>query len=170
MSQSIIIPEPYIMLAEYNQWMNQRLYALIATIPDELRRRDLGAYFKSIHGTLSHILYGDLAWMERLALGQYTPKKIDQHRFDDFEELQAERVKVDIWILAWAQTLTAEQLAADFTYISNVDGGTRIRPTWALVSHLFNHQTHHRGQLTTILHQQGYDVGVTDIPWLPRWE
>ncbi len=64
-------------------------------------------------------------------------------------------------------TLTSEWLEQLFSYTSNVDQKTRLLPTWILVTHLFNHQTHHRGQLTTLLTQLGYDIGVTDIPWLP---
>ncbi len=169
MSQPTLTPEPYVMLAEYNQWMNQRLYALLATLPDELRKRDLGAFFKSIHGTLNHILFGDLAWTGRFGLVEFSPRSADQILFEDFDDLHAERLRVDALILAWAHTLTTEQLVQDFSYTSKIDLITRTRPMWALITHLFNHQTHHRGQITTLLSQQGVDMGITDIPGLPRW-
>jgi len=78
--------------------------------------------------------------------------------------------KLDDEIVAWAQTLSEDWLQSPSTYTSSVDGKTRTLPTWVLVVHMFNHQTHHRGQLTTLLKQLGVDPGITDIPWLPALE
>jgi uncharacterized damage-inducible protein DinB len=87
--------------------------------------------------------------------------------YGDFEELRAARVAMDEDILAWAADLTQAGLREDLSWTSGVDGKTRSRPRWLLASHLFNHQTHHRGQLTTLLSQLGHDVGPTDLPWMP---
>jgi DinB family len=81
--------------------------------------------------------------------------------------LRAEREKTDRQILDWIKHLDANWLNQPFEYTSNVDGQRRVLPAWILVTHLFNHQTHHRGQVTTSIEQLGYDPGVTDIPWLP---
>jgi len=153
-------------MATYNQWMNQKLYAICAEIPDVERKRDRGAFFKSIHGTLDHLLYGDRAWLGRFTNQPFATKGIGQELHSDFAELRQDRETCDREIIVWAETVSQSWLEQSFEYTSNVDGKTRVLPTWVLVTHLFNHQTHHRGQLTTLLSQLGYDPGVTDLPWL----
>lgn len=153
-------------MAEYNHWMNQKLYTICAEIPDEKRKADQGAFFKSIHGTLNHLLDSDRAWMSRFT-AQPLHLMLGQALDQDFDQLRHQRELLDQQIVSWSKTLSAEWLAQPFSYISNVDGQTRVLPTWLLVTHFFNHQTHHRGQLTTLLNQLGYDPGITDLPWLP---
>lgn len=155
------------MMAEYNQWMNQKLYRVCAEISDEERRRDRGAFFKSIHGTLNHLLFGDLVWMSRFTGKSLAGVMVDQELYSDFEKLRSEREHMDQEILSWAADLSSSWLAQTLTYTSGIDHQTRTIPIWILVTHLFNHQTHHRGQLTTLLSQMGHDPGVTDLPWLP---
>jgi uncharacterized damage-inducible protein DinB len=157
----------YQLMAEYNCWMNQKLYSVCSAIPDEQRKQDLGAFFQSIHGTLNHLLYGDKAWMGRFTNMPFSVTRIGQEIYADFEELRIEREKTDQQILEWSMSLNPAYLSQPFEYISNVDGQRRVLPTWILVTHMFNHQTHHRGQVTTLIKQIGYEPGVTDIPWLP---
>jgi len=154
--------------ARYNRWMNDKLYALIATLSDEARRRDSGAFFKSIHGTLNHLLVTDRVWLARFE-GVAVPDgfmapgivALDQELYDDFEELRRERGLTDAQLSAWVAGLTPERLAAPLIFVRR---GHRLEtPLWGAVAHLFNHQTHHRGQLTTLLSQQGHDPGVTDL-------
>ena len=155
-------------MAAYNRWMNERLYALCAELGDTERKRDRGAFFKSVHGTLNHLLYGDRAWMSRFLgrdLGWGGPA---DELYRDFDQLRTARATLDALIEDWAGRLEERWLAADFTYTSRIDGRARTFPAWLLVTHLFNHQTHHRGQLTTLLSQMGIDPGVTDLPWLPQ--
>jgi len=161
-------------MAVYNRWMNERLYAVCAPIPDAERKSDRGAFFKSIHGTLNHLLFGDRAWLGRFlgadrndSNGRFYILRTDYILFDDFDALRAERAWLDGEIERWAAGLTAVWLAADFTWTSGIDGKTRTFPGWLLATHMFNHQTHHRGQLTTLLMQLGVDPGATDIPWMP---
>lgn len=156
----------YELMAEYNHWMNQKLYALCAEIPDEIRKQDRGAFFQSIHGTLNHLLFGDRVWLGRFT-GQPFAARIGQELYANFAELRLEREKTDLQLLSWTKTLTDNWLHHSFQYTSGVDKKTRTLPTWVLVTHMFNHQTHHRGQLTTVLSQLGYDPGITDLPWLP---
>jgi uncharacterized damage-inducible protein DinB len=158
--------EHYYLMAQYNQWMNQKLYQLCATIPDEERKKDRGAFFQSIHGTLDHILYGDKVWMGRFRQQPFSAN-INQWLYENFEELKQERERMDHEILEWTKQLSPDWLASNFEYKSKLYGKTKIIPAWILVSHLFNHQTHHRGQLTTLLTQLGYDYGSTDLPWMP---
>lgn len=158
----------YALMARYNRWMNEKLYAICAGIPDAERKKDRGAFFKSIHGTLNHLLFGDTVWMGRFQ-GRDIPKTIIAEMHADFGELRAARGVMDARIVEWTQTLTQEWLAAPFRFTSNVDRLTRTLPAWALAAQLFNHQTHHRGQLTTLISQCGIDPGVTDIPFLPEF-
>ena len=157
-------------MAEYNRWMDGKIYDVCSLIPDVERKKDMGAFFKSIHGTLNHIYYGDVAWLERLRDNKFTPRKPDVILFDNFDELRAAQEQIDDEIIVWARSLTPEYLSSDYDYISNVDGKTRVLPRWILAAHMFNHQTHHRGQLTTLIMQLGLDPGVTDISWLPCLE
>jgi uncharacterized damage-inducible protein DinB len=152
--------------ARYNEWMNEKVYAVCAGIDDAERKRDRGAFFKSIHGTLNHLLFGDRAWMGRFTGRKYEIAPIGVDLYDDFSELRAARGAMDKDILEWTASLTEAWLGETLTWTSGVDGLTRTRPRRLLVSQLFNHQTHHRGQLTTLLCQMGYDVGPTDLPWM----
>jgi len=155
-------------MAAYNRWMNQRLYQTCASLADAERKRDRGAFFKSVHGTLNHLLYGDRAWMSRFTGRDLGWKGPADELYADFGELRAARAELDRLIEEWAARLDEGWLARDFTYTSRIDRRTRTLPAWLLVTHMFNHQTHHRGQLTTLLSQLGIDPGVTDLPWLPE--
>lgn len=155
------------LMAEYNYWMNQQLYAVCAEMTDEQRKQNLGAFFKSIHGTLNHLLYGDQVWMGRFTQQPLAGQVIGQELYADFVDLRAAREQMDNQILDWSRQLEPQWLSQPFTYTSNVDQQQRILPTWVLVTHMFNHQTHHRGQVTTLITQLGYEPGITDLPWLP---
>lgn len=154
-------------MARYNQWMNQKLYAVCANIPDGDRKQDRGAFFKSIHGTLNHLLYADLAWLGRFTQQPFTASTSNDELYQDFDDLRQQRIATDQTMLSWAEHLSADWLAAPFTFTSAAYQQSRTAPTWVLVTHMFNHQTHHRGQLTTLLSQLGYEPGITDLPWLP---
>ncbi len=170
----MILAEQYRWLARYNTWMNDKLYALAATLDAAERRRDLGAFFRSVHGTLSHVLWADRIWLGRFtrdrAIGEsrdHAGRPIpigmhDQILYADFDDLRRERATTDRHIEAWTHGVTDAMLAAPFSYRS-VTAGTREHPLWQAVMHFFNHQTHHRGQATTLLRQLGRDPGVTDF-------
>jgi uncharacterized damage-inducible protein DinB len=157
-------------MASYNAWMNQKLYALCAGLPDAERRRDRGAFFGSIHATLDHLLYGDLAWLGRFTGEPRELPRLGTPLHADFDALRREREAVDARLVAWAETLAPAWLEAPTRFVSQTDGVLRELPTWTLVVHLFNHQTHHRGQVTTLLSQLGLDVGPTDLHKLPGAE
>jgi uncharacterized damage-inducible protein DinB len=156
-------------MARYNAWMNGKVYDAAATLSEDERKADRGAFFGSIHATLDHILLGDRAWMNRLGPRDYPVKPIGQPLYDDFAELRAAREAMDADILAWTETLTPEWLAETYAWTSTLYGGDFAHPRWGLVQHMFNHQTHHRGQATTLLSQAGLDVGPTDMPAGPIW-
>jgi uncharacterized damage-inducible protein DinB len=159
-------PALYQTSARYNRAMNDAVYAVCADIPDTDRKADRGAFFKSVHGTLNHLMFGDNAWMNRFDGGNRPTPGTHVELFSSFDELRAARRALDDEITAWAAALNDAWLSETVTWTSRTDGLTFNQPRWILVSHMFNHQTHHRGQLTTILTQMGHDVGVTDFPKL----
>lgn len=145
------------------------MYALCASLPDIELRKDRGAFFKSIYATLNHIAYGDLAFLSRFT---GTPSVVPEpgvDLFGAFDLLRAERASLDQRILAWSESLSSVWLADPLTYTSKIDGKARTVPKWVLVTHMFNHQTHHRGQVTTLLSQMGLDIGTTDIPFMSQF-
>lgn len=157
-------------MARYNEWMNARLYALCASLPDAELRKDRGAFFRSIYLTLNHIAYGDLAFLSRFTGIPDAVPEPGVELFEGFAELRVAREALDARLIAWAASLTPQWLEAPLTYVSKIDGKSRTLPRWALVTHMFNHQTHHRGQVTTLLSQMGLDIGSTDIPFMPGFE
>jgi uncharacterized damage-inducible protein DinB len=157
-------------MALYNRWMNERLYEHCARLSDEERKRDVGAYFKSIHGTLNHLLLGDRIWLGRFTGKPYAVGSLAQELYPDFGELRAERRKMDAAIVEWTASLTDARFDGDLSYTSVVNPQPRSYPFWFAASQFFNHQTHHRGQLTTLLSQRGIDPGVTDLIWLPEFQ
>ena len=155
------------LLARYNRWMNERLYAAAAEGSDEERRRDRGAFFGSIHRTLNHILWGDRIWLGRFTGTPCTVTPYGIDMYSRFEVLAKERERTDTEILAWAGALGPEWLATTLEYRGSADGRLRELPSWIAAAQLFQHAAHHRGQLTTLLKQSGKDIGVTDLQGLP---
>jgi len=162
------------LLAEYNRWMNQRLYEAAAKLPADELTRDAGAFFGSLFNTLNHIAVADLLWLHRLAnLKAFSsvqrevssfprPTTLTEPVAGSFTELTDLRVRVDAVIIELANLLTEDQLASTVHY-SNTAGLRQAKNLGLVLQHLFNHQTHHRGQATTLLFQAGVDVGVTDL-------
>jgi uncharacterized damage-inducible protein DinB len=154
------------MMATYNEWMNRKLFNICAEISDRERKQDRGAFFKSIHGTLNHLLLDALIWLSRFIAPPFAGAGPGQELYADFGELQQAREVCDRQIIEWSATLSSEWLAQVFHY-TNLSGQANAHPAWILVTHLFNHQTHHRGQLVTLISQLGDDPGITDLPWMP---
>ncbi len=169
-------PEIFRAFARYNRWMNEKIYLTAAELTDDERKKDRGAFFKSIHATLNHILVVDRVWMGRLGgvhleegeMGPGGIRSLDQELLSNFEELRTERAKTDAAIDAWARSLNEEQSASLFSFVRN--GAKSEIPVWWAATQLFNHQTHHRGQVTTLLVQAGKDPGVTDLMAMLRSE
>jgi uncharacterized damage-inducible protein DinB len=162
-------PEHARVMARYNRWMNDKLFAVAEKLSDEERKRDRGAFFKSIHRTLNHLLLADRVWLARftgvrLPEGHFGPggiQSLDQELYEDFDELRRERTLTDDELDAFVATLTEESLRGNLRYERR--GVVNEFPLWHAVAHVFNHQTHHRGQVTTLLMQAGQDPGVTDL-------
>jgi uncharacterized damage-inducible protein DinB len=162
--------EQAVALAAYNSWMNEKVYAAAALLTDEERKRDLGAFFRSVHGSLNHILLGDRAWLQRFRGEQVTMTSPTDELYGAFEKLRSARRVTDLDIEQFAQGIEDDFADAPFRFWSVTYGKERVVPGWAAVMHMFNHQTHHRGQVTTLLIQLGQDVGVTDLPWMPHFD
>jgi uncharacterized damage-inducible protein DinB len=154
-------------MARYGAWMNSKLFALCAGVSDDGRKQDRGAFFRSIHGTLNHILSGDLAWLSRFTGDPESPPPLGVELFANFDQLAWERERCDARLQGWSAQVDRVWLESPMTFISQTDGIKRTLPTWVLVVHMFNHGTHHRGQLTTLLKQIGLDPGETDIHKVP---
>lgn len=167
-------PSSAALFAEYNRWMNQRMYEAALTLPPEECTRDRGAFFGSILQTLNHIAVADTIWLHRFAqhpdaaqtrtklVGFPMPTSLRQELAPTLQDLKAHRDALDAIIIDWAGALTAQQLGGVLTY-SNLAGVAQSKSFAGLVQHFFNHQTHHRGQASNLLHQAGVDVGVTDL-------
>lgn len=154
-------------MARYNAWMNESLYRVCGEMTDAARKKDRGAFFKSIHGTLNHLVLVDLYWLGWFMGKPPSFPSLDAELHADFDALRAERVRLDREIEEWAQGLTEEQLAGDVVFHSMTMKVDRKLSLWHAVIHYFNHQTHHRGQVTTLLSQAGKDIGVTDLHRMP---
>jgi uncharacterized damage-inducible protein DinB len=157
-------------MAQYNRWQNDNLYGAAEGLGDAARKAPRGAFFGSIHATLNHLLWADQIWMSRFA-GTPRPKvagipeSVGMH--EGWEGLKRERVAFDRVILDWAERLDPAWLEGDLVWVSGALGREVKRPKWLLVTHLFNHQTHHRGQVHCMLTQAGARPGTTDLPFRP---
>lgn len=152
--------------ARYNRWMNGKLYDCAARLTAAQRKEDVGAFFKSIHGTLNHLLVADNVWMGRFEGPVFVPQSLAQELHAEFDALRREREAMDVRIIEWMRRLTDDALAGELRYTSITNPAPRKMPMWLAVTHFFNHQTHHRGQLTTLLMQRAIDPGVTDLMWM----
>ncbi|MGE6242124.1 DinB family protein [Ectopseudomonas guguanensis] len=162
------------LMARYNSWMNERLYTAASTLPDEALSAERGAFFGSILGTLNHLVVADRIWLERYAehpanfqalqvlAGLEKPTRLDQPMAADIRALTLLRRRLDECIEALATEMGEEHLDQPLSY-RNMKDVPAQKHFFALLMHLFNHQTHHRGQATTLLSQAGVDVGVTDL-------
>jgi uncharacterized damage-inducible protein DinB len=162
--------EQAVALAAYNSWMNEKLYAAAAQLTDEQRKKDLGAFFRSVHGTLNHLLLADRSWLQRFRGEPVTMTSPHDELYAAFEKLRSARRVADLEIEQLAAGLDDAFADAPFRFWSVTYGKERVLPGWAAVTHMFNHQAHHRGQATTLLTQLGQDVGVTDLPWMPYFD
>jgi len=161
-------------MAAYNRWMNEKIYAAAASLPASEVMEDRGAFFGSIHATLSHIAVADMIWLQRFAghparyaalepvRGKPISSDLKAQPFGDLAGLAEHRRFLDGLIEAWADAVTEDDLDQALEYV-NTRGDAFRKPYFFLVMHFFNHQTHHRGQATTLLMQAGVDVGVTDL-------
>lgn len=167
----MISPDHARLMARYNRWQNQSLYRAADTLSDAQRREMRGAFFGSIQGTLNHLLWGDQIWMSRFA---DTPKPAaasiaeSPRMIEAWDALKSERAAFDEVIVDWTAGLSAETLAGNLTWYSGAMRREVTKPLWVLVVHMFNHGTHHRGQVHCLLTQLGAKPDDTDLPIMPE--
>jgi uncharacterized damage-inducible protein DinB len=173
------VREDIVLLATYNAAMNGQLYAAAAKLPQDLLRADRKAFIGSLLGTLNHLVAGDTIWLRRfvghpssfpslLAMAAIpAPPSLSHLYSENLDALLALRLRLDAIILALAAEVTNGDLAQPLCY-RNSRGECR-KQFGSLLLHLFNHQTHHRGQASTLLSQSSVDIGVTDLlEWIPE--
>ncbi|MFP5391143.1 MAG: DinB family protein [Gammaproteobacteria bacterium] len=164
----------FALMAQYNQWMNEKMYAAAAHLPAEQQSAERGAFFGSLIGTLHHIVIGDTLWLKRFTAHSApfptldpvralpTPTALRSAHIPPLDELTGQRQLLDGVILAWVDELTDADLD-EVVHYATMAGVPGAKSLGRLLLHFFNHQTHHRGQASTLLFQAGVDVGPTDL-------
>ncbi len=150
------------LLAEYNRRANVRLYDACAALDEGELKRRRPAFFGSIHGTLNHILVGDRIWLARFSGARVPSTGLDAILYEDFDELRQARTREDARIIAFVADLSPGDLAATIRYVNN-EGRTFEDSVAVLIAHLFNHQTHHRGQVHGMLSATAVPPPVLDL-------
>ena len=158
----------FLMFAAYNAWANGRLYAAAGELDAKAWRSDCGAFFKSMMGTLNHILVGDRVWMKRFTGEGTQPPSLDTILHEDFASLRAAREAEDRRIIAFVEGLTEEAVAGRFTYTTMTDLRTVSQRLAPALAHFFNHQTHHRGQAHMVLSVLGRTPPELDLIYFFR--
>ncbi|MEQ1753481.1 MAG: DinB family protein [Micropepsaceae bacterium] len=171
MSASTVVGPAYVrMMAAYNAEMNRRLYAAAGRLSDAQRRENRGAFWGSIHGTFSHLIWGDHIWMSRFD-GWNRPSFTAKQAADmyaDHATLLAARTEADARISDWANRVDQSWLGQDLTWFSGAAAREITLPRGILMTHFFNHQTHHRGQAHALITSFGEDTGDTDLMIIPQ--
>lgn len=166
----MISPDHIRLMAVYNNWQNDSLYAAADGLDDEQRRLDRGAFFRSIHETLNHVLWADQIWMSRLA-GTAAPKvpgiPESVNQIGDWNGLKAARADFDAQMIDWSRSVKAADIEGYLSWYSGAAKKEISKPRWVLIAHMFNHGTHHRGQVHGMLTAAGAVPGDTDIPLMP---
>ena len=163
-----MIDQAYVQrMARYNRWQNQSLYGAADQLSEDERRLERGAFFGSIHKTLSHLLWADRIWMSRFSSDVPKPEggiPDSVSMYPDWDGLKRERAAFDETIIGWADALDPAWLVGDLTWYSGAQKREVTKPKSQLVMHFFNHETHHRGQVHCMLTQAGGKPSDTDLP------
>ncbi|WP_299967202.1 DinB family protein [uncultured Roseobacter sp.] len=165
----MIAPDYVRMMARYNAWQNDWLFAAVAGLEPAAREVDRGLFWGSVRGTLSHLMWGDAMWMSRFdgGAGPSSPLTETGSAYD-WAALCAQRPVLDARITAWAATLAQDTLEGELSWWSGAAGREMSKPYTLCVVHFFNHQTHHRGQVHAALTALGVTTDDTDIPFMPE--
>lgn len=167
------------LMAAYTNWQNQSIFNAADTLSDKERRLERGAFFGSIHSTLNHLLWGDQIWLHRL-VGLTKPDFLAKlplpessisgstSLVPDWETMKEVRLATDEAILAWSRQISEEELQGELSWFSGAMEKDITRPKAALVIQMFNHGTHHRGQVHAMLTNAGAKPSDTDVPFMPE--
>ncbi len=156
-------------MARYNRWQNQQVLSAIKDAPLDVLTQDRGAFFGSILATLSHLVWGDAIWMSRFDGGEKPTTGIPDSvgTVTSVSEWSEARARMDQRIQTWADGLTTEALSLDLNWYSGALGRDVTKPLSLCVTHMFNHQTHHRGQVHAMLTAAGLSAPVSDLFAMP---
>lgn len=162
------VKQHFILMANYNAWANTRLYRMAEQLSDDQYRRNVGAYFESLHGTLNHLLVTDRIWLSRLTGSGTLPTRLNAILHEDLPSLAAARRQEDARLVGFANELTDARLEEPIAHPMRWPQQPHLRE---VLAHLFNHQTHHRGQAHTILTALGVkEPDSLDVLWMLREE
>ena len=154
--------------ADYNHWQNKNIISAADQLTDDQRKQNVGAFFGSIQGTLSHLLWGDPIWLDRLTNTPYraTPINESGSLWTNWDEYKIARHAADQRFIRWAESVTDNWLGGNLTY-TTAHGIEVTRPIDVIVIHIFNHQTHHRGQAHSLITHFGGNTQDTDFLVMP---
>ncbi|MDX1515018.1 MAG: DinB family protein, partial [Gammaproteobacteria bacterium] len=151
------------LMARFNQWVNERVYETVARLDDADYRRDLGAFFGSIHNTLNHLLVVDRLWSGRIRGVDSGITSLRQILYDDFDELREARAAEDVRLIELVDSLSETQLGRPVVYRRMIGNGEEEARAGHILITLFNHQTHHRGQVHAMLTRCGITPPDLDV-------
>ena len=172
---TINFKDHFVLMATYNKRLNNQVYTTANSLTAQLLKQDCGAFFGSVFATLNHILVADLLWLKRFGNhpSNFTAvtatdnfpafQSLDQIAYIDYDELRVARKNLDEIIISWIKNEISESDFSESVEYNDTRGNAYRRNFAELLAHFFNHQTHHRGQVSTLLNQFGYDIGVTDF-------
>lgn len=161
-------PAHFLLFGHYNRWANDRLYQAAAGLPAEaLTRSRPAAYFGSLLGTLNHLLVADRIWLRRIEDSGPEHRRLDEQPFATLPALAAARLAEDERLLVLVASFDQPRLLADLVY-ANTRGEAQRQPLWQVLAHLFNHQTHHRGQAHALLKDAGAEPPALDLIYFLR--
>ena len=153
----------FAMMAGYNAWCNERIYDAAAQLSDADYRADRGAFFRSVHGTLNHLLVTDRIWLKRFSGQGEAPNRLDVILFENLPELRAAREREDERIVAYIESLSESDLAGRVRYRTITNPAEIEQPLAPALTHFFNHHTHHRGQLHCLMTGFGLEAPSLDL-------
>jgi len=168
-----VIDKDYVVeMSRYNAWQNNQIRQAVKAMSDEALQQDRGAFFGSLFSTLNHLLWGDTIWMSRWCSDVQTPRPADGDAHLQFTATasiwDAERFRMDGRIRIWAQTLSNMDLHGELSWYSGATDQHITKPVALCIAHMFNHQTHHRGQISQMLSEMGVKPPVSDIVFMPE--
>jgi uncharacterized damage-inducible protein DinB len=170
-ARAVISPALVQHYARYNAWQKIQLSTALAEVDEAELVAPRGAFFGTVLGTLNHILWGDTIWMSRWDARTAAPEIAGRQSATytpDITVWAARRLDMDTVITSWAQALAPRDLEGDLAWYSGATAQNVVKPRWLCVSHMFNHQTHHRGQVSQMLHAAGLTPPVSDIVFMPE--
>ncbi|MER5170542.1 DinB family protein [Thioclava kandeliae] len=152
-------------MARYNSWQNNAMIGAANQLPAPERQRDFGTFFKSIEATFSHIFWADQIWLSRFGVVEPIKLGIPESTglITDWDRFQTDRKALDQQLYDWVEGLDESWFAGELAWYSGAVGRDMVKPRAQVIGHIFNHQTHHRGQIHAMLSMAGVNSGITDL-------